>query len=241
MIATPTRVVGLVGRNGAGKDAVVDYLHARCGVVKLSAGDLVRDIAEREQMEPTRANLHAVSLRVMRLEGQDVFARRLIAEIEEHDWRAVAVSGVRSPHDAGAFKVYYGDNFRLVHVRVGDPERRFQRLQGREASRDPESRAAFREQEREEESHFQIGSTIALADVTIDNHGTVADLHRRIEASPIWEWICIAAPDTPSRRASRGPSSIEDDRPAPVLRYRGPGRCGGEKGGESCSSRRTPM
>jgi len=200
----PTNVVGVVGRNGAGKDAVVDYLHDRCGVVKLSAGDLVRAIAEQEQLEPTRANLHAVSLQIMQREGQDIFARRLIASIEDHDWQAVAVSGVRSPHDAGAFKVYYGDNFRLVHVRVGDSERRFQRLQGREASRDPESWAAFREQERREEEHFQISNTIALADVTIDNHGTKADLHRRIEASPIWGWICDAVRETRLEQASRG-------------------------------------
>lgn len=199
----PAKVVGVVGRNGAGKDAVVDYLHERCGVVKLSAGDLVRDIAAREQMEPTRANLHAVSLQIMQREGQDIFARRLIARIEDHDWEAVAVSGVRSPHDAGAFKVYYGGNFRLVHVRVGDAELRFQRLQGREASRDPASWADFREQERKEEAHFQISNTIALADVTIDNHGTKTDLHRRIEASPIWEWICAAAPAHRVRQASR--------------------------------------
>jgi dephospho-CoA kinase len=44
-----------------------------------------------------------------------------------------------------------------------------------------------------EEKHFQISRTIALADVTIDNHGSRADLHRRIEASPIWEWMCGAA------------------------------------------------
>ena len=199
----PAKVVGVVGRNGAGKDAVVDYLHERCDVVKLSAGDLVRDIAAREQMEPTRANLHALSLQIMQREGQDVFARRLIARIENHDWEAVAVSGVRSPPDAGTFKVYYGGNFRLVHVRVGDPELRFQRLQEREASRDPASWAAFREQERREEEHFKISNTIALADVTIDNHGTKADLRRRIEASPIWGWICDAARDTRIRQASR--------------------------------------
>jgi dephospho-CoA kinase len=192
MSAMPTKVVGVVGRNGAGKDAVADYLHDACGVVKLSAGDLVRDMAARKHLEPTRANLHAVSLQTMQREGRDVFARRLIADIEDHGWAAVAVSGVRSPHDAGAFKDYYGDSFRLVHVRVGDPGLRFQRLREREASRDPESRATFREQERQEEKHFQISRTIALADVTIDNHGSRADLHRRIEASPIWEWICGA-------------------------------------------------
>ena len=187
---TATRVVGVVGRNGAGKDAVVDYLCDRCGAVKLSAGGLVRDLAEEEGLAPTRDNLHDVSMRVTLREGRDAIARRLIGVIEAHDWRAVAVSGVRSPYDAQAFQLYFGDAFRLVHVRVGDPQLRYGRLQQRDAERDPESWARFRAQERQQEAHFEISRTISLADATIDNRSSERQLYRNIEASPIYVWIC---------------------------------------------------
>ena len=187
---TATRVVGVVGRNGAGKDAVVDYLCDRCGAVKLSAGGLVRDLVEEEGLAPTRDNLHDVSMRVTLREGRDAIARRLIGVIEGHHWRAVAVSGVRSPYDAQAFQLYFGDAFRLVHVRVGDPRLRYDRLQRREAERDPESWARFRAQERQEEAHFEISRTIVLADVTIDNRSSKRQLYRNLEASEVRAWFC---------------------------------------------------
>jgi dephospho-CoA kinase len=185
-----TRCLGVAGRNGAGKDALVDYLAERCGVVKLSAGALIREMAAERDLAPTRENLHDVSVSVTLREGRDAIARRLIAVVEDHQWAAVAVSGVRSPYDAQAFQLYFGDAFRLVHVRVGDARLRFERLRQREDERDPQNWERFCAQEHLEEAHFEISRTLRLADVTIDNHDDRRQLHRNIAASPIMEWIC---------------------------------------------------
>jgi dephospho-CoA kinase len=46
------KVIGVVGLNGSGKDELVDYLHQRCGIPVLSAGDIARDIAAEEGVYP---------------------------------------------------------------------------------------------------------------------------------------------------------------------------------------------
>ena len=40
------RIVGILGRNGSGKDEVADYLQRQYGFAKISIGDIVRDIAK---------------------------------------------------------------------------------------------------------------------------------------------------------------------------------------------------
>ncbi|MDZ7700520.1 MAG: AAA family ATPase [Deltaproteobacteria bacterium] len=184
------KVVGVVGRNGSGKDEVLNYLQAQCGIAVVSSGDVARDIAKTENIAPTRENLHDISLRYMKERGNDFFARRLIAKIEENSWSDVGITGVRTPHDVEAFRAHFGDNFWLVAVRVWNPGLRFGRIRSRGTTRDPQTWDAFSEQEQAEERHFQISRTLQEAEITIDNSGAMSQLHQKIEASPIWSWIC---------------------------------------------------
>jgi len=186
------RILGVAGRNGSGKDEVVNFLHARCSVAAVSPGDVVRDIAAREKISPTRENLHVVSQRYMEKEGSDFVARRLIRLIETRAWEAVGVSGVRSPDDVAAFRSRFGAGFQLAYVRVGDPTLRFRRLRERREERDPYSLEEFLEQERDEEAQFGIGRVINEADVIIPNDAGLSALHRHIERSSIWHWLCNA-------------------------------------------------
>ena len=138
-----SRIVGVVGRNGSGKDEVVKYLHERCRIAMVSAGDVAREIAKKEKISPSRGNLHAISLKYMKQKGNDFFAKRLIEIIRENDWPVVGITGVRTPYDVRAFRTHFGENFMLMHVQVGDPELRFQRLRKRNEARDPKTWEAF--------------------------------------------------------------------------------------------------
>jgi dephospho-CoA kinase len=186
------RILGVIGRNGSGKDTVIGYLAERCGIATLSAGDVVRRIAGNRGLEPTRDNLHAVSLDCMREQGRDYFATRLIQRIEDEDRPAVGITGLRTPDDVQVFRSRFGADFRLAHVRVGDADVRFRRLRDRGEARDPDSRERFGEQEREEENLFDLGAAIEQADFTIENDGSLDRLHRNIENSPAWGWLCTA-------------------------------------------------
>jgi dephospho-CoA kinase len=178
-------VIGAVGFNGSGKDALIKYLQEEHGLPMFSMGDLVRAMAAKRGMRPTRSNLHEISQQVMGRYGEDVFAKKLIARIEKGSWDAVGVTGIRTPVDVRAFREHFGGDFVLVYVRVRDPRTRFERVQQRDETRDPESYARFLRQDQGEEELFHLEEAIQQADITIDNDGALEAFHRKIEKQVI--------------------------------------------------------
>ena len=43
------KVIGAVGKNGSGKDTVLDIIAERYGLPSISMGDMVREIAKKRQ------------------------------------------------------------------------------------------------------------------------------------------------------------------------------------------------
>jgi dephospho-CoA kinase len=175
------KVVGIVGLNGSGKDAFLKYLKERCGLEILSLGDVARELAHLEGVKFTRDKLHEISQKYVEKYGQDFFIKVLIEEISKKSMEKVGVTGIRTPTDITLLKQRYGADFFLVHVEVGNPELRFERLKQRGETRDPHSYEKFLAQERSEKEMFQIEEAIAQADVTVRNDGTLEDFHREID------------------------------------------------------------
>jgi dephospho-CoA kinase len=151
------KVIGAVGDIGSGKDEVLKYLRDRYGVPFLSTGDIVRKMAQEDGVEGTRE------------------------EIMNRGWKVAGISGVRSPEDVAVMKEMFGGGFILVRVDINDQAIRFERVRLRGERRDPLTREAFQEQDRNEQQEFQILKAESLADYTIDNSGTLAELHRQID------------------------------------------------------------
>lgn len=175
------RVIGAVGLNGSGKDEFVNYLSRRCRIPMLSAGDIVRDIAQEEGIPPTRDNLHDISKRYHARYGNDFFMKKLIEKIEEHQWKVIGITGIRTPIDAVTLRNHFGQNFILVHVEVSQPSIRYERTRKRGEARDPQTFEEFLMQDKAEEEIFKISETIKYAAVTIHNDGTREDFYRKIE------------------------------------------------------------
>lgn len=174
-------VIGAVGLNGAGKDELVDYLHRRCGIPVLTVGDIARDIAVEDGVEPTRENLCEISERFMAQYGRDYFIQRLIKKIEQKDWEVVGISGVRTPTDVQALREHFGEDLLLVHVEVHDSSLRFIRIKQRGKARDPETYEEFKQRDKSEEQMFKVSETIKHADLTISNDRSLEAFHRKIE------------------------------------------------------------
>jgi len=181
------KVIGVVGLNGSGKDELVDYLHQRYGVPVLSAGDIARDIAAEEGVYPTRANLHDISQRYIAQYGKDYFMKRLIERIEKKRWKAVGITGIRTPTDVRTLQEHFGEDFFLVHVEVSDPRIRYERTKQRGEARDPRTYEEFLQQDKTEEEIFQISEAIQYADITINNNGSLEAFHRKIKESVVQE------------------------------------------------------
>jgi len=175
------RVIGVIGKNGSGKDEVLKYLKAMHNVPFLSTGDMVREIAAREGRSSDRTTLQEISDSYFREHGQGCFVKMAAEKIRERKWPVAGISGVRSPHDVGLLREMLGRSFVLIDVFVTDPRIRFERMRRRGAERDTESYERFLEQDRGEEQVFHVGEAAGLADYALSNDGALEDLHRGIE------------------------------------------------------------
>jgi len=178
---SPTSVIAVLGQNGSGKDEVVKYLSRCYGIPLLSTGALVRQLAAEKSIEPTRPNLQQISEEYFREKGRGAFVRLMVEEIKDKGLKAVDITGIRSPEDVKILRDAFGKDFFLFNVYVTDPRVRFQRMTKRAEERDPASYEQFLANDRREEEIFHISEAARLADVSLSNDGTLADLHRQIE------------------------------------------------------------
>jgi len=175
------KVIGAVGQNGSGKDEVLKYLKARYGVPFFSTGDMVREIAAQEGVEPTRDNLRTISERYFRERGEGCFVRLLAERIRHDAAPVVGISGIRSLKDVQILREVFGDAFVLINVSVSDPHQRFERMVKRAEERDPQQYEQFLMQDKAEEALFHITEAGEQADYTIGNDGSLSDLHEAID------------------------------------------------------------
>jgi dephospho-CoA kinase len=196
MDAMTPKIVGVVGKIGSGKDEALKYLKARYSVPFLSTGDIVRALAEKEGLPPTRENLETISEQCFIELGEGCFVRMVAGEIKKLGWHVAGISGIRSPADVLALKEIFGSDFVLLRVDVKDPELRFNRLLGRHEGRDPEKFADFQAQDRNEEEIFHIDKASSMADFSISNDGTLEDFHKQIDRLAARNRLPTAPPKT---------------------------------------------
>ena len=175
------KVIGVIGKNGSGKDEVLKYLKEKHQVPFLSTGDMVREIAAREGRSSDRTTLQEISDSCFRKYGQGCFVKMVAEKVREMGWPVAGISGVRSPHDVRLLKDILGRSFVLIEVFVTDPRVRFERMRKRGAERDTDSYERFLEQDRGEEQVFHVGEAAKLADYSMSNEGALEDLHRAVE------------------------------------------------------------
>jgi len=176
-----SKVVGAVGLNGSGKDALIHYLEERCGLTVLSLGDVARELARLEGVTFKRGNLQEVSQKYMEKYGEDFFVKGLIEEIDNKLLKKVGITGVRTPADVATLRHHFGADLLLIHVKVDNPQLRFERLQQRGEARDPRHYEDFLAQEKTEKNLFRVDEAIQQADVTVTNAGTLEEFHREID------------------------------------------------------------
>jgi len=175
------KVIGAIGQNGSGKDEVLKYLRTKHGVPFLSTGDVVREIASGEGVEPTRENLGKISDRYFREFGKGYFVRLLAYKIQHTGWKIAGISGIRSLDDVSILKGIFRKDFILIHVYITDPQVRYSRMTKRGEERDPHSYEELLRQDQAEEELFSTKEAERLADYSISNDGTLDDLHREID------------------------------------------------------------
>lgn len=175
------KVIGVVGQNGSGKDAVLKYLQTNYAIPFLSTGDMVRKIAAENKIEPTRENLGKISEGYFLKHGRGCFVELVAQQIRKEGWLVAGISGIRAPEDVIILKKSFGKRFVLIDVYVTNPKIRFRRMVERNEERDPGNYQQFIKQDENEEKLFRISQTSEMADYSINNDDSKEDLNSSID------------------------------------------------------------
>jgi len=177
-------IVALTGMPGAGKTTVANYL-AQNGIPLLIMGDVIREAAQNDGLEPTNDNLAKLMLRLREKNGPEAIAHLIANKIktmknENEKFGVVIVDGIRSMAEIQVLKRVGNVKLLAIH---GSTLTRYSHIRERARSDVPSNIGEFDKRDRVEMS-VGISDAIALADETISNNdisiSELCDLSLRI-------------------------------------------------------------
>lgn len=157
-------IIGLSGRNCAGKDTLAEYLVAEFGYTHISTGDILRAEAMELYGNTERETLQKLGPAYKTEHGAGIFV-----DLALEKPRPVIISGIRSMGELKAIKKAGGT---MVFVDA-DPKLRYERLKKR--ARDAEANKSFEEFMELDEKEKNAGPTDA--DYRVDEIKEKADIH----------------------------------------------------------------
>jgi dCMP deaminase len=173
-------IIGLTGKNGAGKTEVSQYLVNR-GFEYHSLSDEIRREAEKRRVEVTRELLIGLGNELRTRFGAGVLAEGILSQLGLD--RNYVIDSIRNPAEVNVLK--RRKDFVLMAVEAGQ-KTRFERSleRGREGAAgtlEQFVQEEARELESADPAAQQLVATRKLADVVIQNDGSLADLHAKLD------------------------------------------------------------
>jgi dephospho-CoA kinase len=184
-----TLIIGLTGMPGAGKTTVANYLSQK-GIPLLIMGDVVREVAENDGLEPTSDNLAKLMLRLRKRNGPEAVAHLIINKIklmkkEDKELSVVIVDGIRSMAEVRVLRRVGSVKLLAIH---GSTLTRYTHVRERGRSDVPSNVGEFDKRDKIE-MDVGISNAIALADETISNNEiSISELCQRSFIT-IQKWI----------------------------------------------------
>lgn len=173
-------IIGLTGKNGAGKGEVANFLKER-GFQYYSLSDALREEARKQGKEITRNVLVGLGNAMREKEGPGCLAERIFAKLDPE--KHYVIDSIRHPSEVQVFR--RRNHFALIRIHAPD-RLRFERLRQRDRENDPKTFEEFRALEAREaqsgnKTDQQLDQTLALADIQVDNNGPLKELHEKIK------------------------------------------------------------
>lgn len=173
-------IIGLTGRNGAGKGVMADYL-ARKSFEAHSLSDILREELRARGESITRERLIETGRELRAAYGPAVLAERTLARLAPN--KNYVIDSIRHPAEVEALRSR--ESFVLINVEA-PLEVRFERNRERGREADPKTLEAFRAlEEAELESSDEEGQQLVrceeMADHTVVNDSTLEGFCERID------------------------------------------------------------
>jgi dephospho-CoA kinase len=163
-------IIAVTGMPGAGKTTVASYLSQK-GILLLNMGDVVREAAENNGLEPTSDNLTKLMLKLRKRNGPEAVAHLVVNKIklmkkEDEQLDVVVVDGIRSMAEVQVLRQIGSVKLLAIH---GSTLTRYTHVRERRRSDVPSNIDEFDKRDKIE-MDVGISNAIALADETISNN-----------------------------------------------------------------------
>ena len=169
---------------GAGKSTIAEGLKPK-GYEIINMGNAVRDEAKKRNLESTRDNLGKLMLELREKNGPGAIAELVKPQIESSIANVILIDGVRSNDEIQVLKKFGTVKLLAVHAST---DTRFDFLQKRGRSDDPQTKEHFEERDNREMG-VGISNSIALSDYAISNVGLTKDELIEKTFNIIQSWI----------------------------------------------------
>ena len=163
-------IVCLTGMPGAGKSTIADGLKLK-GYKIINMGNVVREEAQKRNLESTRDNLGKLMLELREKNGSGAIAKLVEPQIESSTANVILIDGVRSNDEIQVLRKFGTVKLLAIHAST---DSRFNFLQKRGRSDDPQTKEHFDERDNRELG-IGISNSIALSDYAISNIGLTKD------------------------------------------------------------------
>ena len=163
-------IVCLTGMPGAGKSTIADGLKLK-GYDIVNMGNAVREEAKKRNLEPSRSNLGKLMLELREKNGPGAVAELIKPQIESSISNIILIDGVRSNDEIEVLRKIGNVKLLAIHAST---DTRFNFLQKRGRSDDPQTKEHFEERDNRELG-VGISNSIALSDYAISNIGLTKD------------------------------------------------------------------
>lgn len=180
-------IIGLTGKNAAGKGEVANYLKSK-GFVYYSLSDAIREEAGKRGLEHSRDTLISLGNELRKKFGNGILAERISEKIKKEKAagkKDFVVDSIRNPGEIAELRKSEG--FLLVGV-VTEQKIRFQRLLKRGRIGDASTFEEFKKQEErennDEASGQQLDKCLEMADKHISSSGTIDEANKEFD-----EWM----------------------------------------------------
>lgn len=173
-------IIGLTGKNAAGKGEVANYLKKR-GFAYYSLSDEIRAEASKFNIPPTRENLIKMGNELRRRFGENILAKRIIEKTKKDNKENMIIDSIRNPAELKEIKKLPNSIILAIDAPV---ELRFERAMQRGRIENAKTLEEFKMIEKKEESKQkesqQLNICFEMADKVVVNDSSITELNRKI-------------------------------------------------------------
>ena len=170
-------ILGVVADISSGKDTVARYLAEKYGFERHTLSDVLRAEARVRKVKPTRENLYKIVDEIRAKDGKEALVKRVIKKFKRDK---IVISGIREKEEIEYLREKFPGKVKILHL-TSDAKLRFERIKGRGRTGDPKTFKEFLEQEKREQKKFNFNIIFSMADLKIENKGTIEELYKQID------------------------------------------------------------